>query len=164
MALPIDYRSPTTRDLPDPDKRVRPGFVVLLLLGVGVLATVVTPKYDNGHGQGGAKVTATKSDLASMCDAVNRFAADHGRLPTAAEGLSVLALERDRQRVHTWRRSARTLGATTTTTAWPRRPAWRSRCGRPGRTGGSARPTTSCGDEAPRSAPAGDDVVRPLAA
>jgi len=62
--------------------------LLLVLVILAVLAAVVVPKFTNRSEQ--ARITAAKTDIASMETALDAFEVDSGRFPSGDEGLNAL--------------------------------------------------------------------------
>lgn len=62
--------------------------LLLVLVILGVLAAIVVPKLTSRGAE--AKITATKTQIANLKNALNYFEQDNGRFPTTDEGLNAL--------------------------------------------------------------------------
>ena len=62
--------------------------LLLVLVILGVLAAIIVPKFTGRSKE--AKVTATKTQISSIENALEQFEVDNGRYPTTNEGLAAL--------------------------------------------------------------------------
>jgi len=74
------------------DRKQQSGFTLLeimvVLVIIGVLAAMVAPRFIERADE--AKVTATKSQISSIAQALKLYHLQHSSYPTSSEGLSVL--------------------------------------------------------------------------
>jgi general secretion pathway protein G len=85
-------RTPLRRRIAKSETGNRPGFtlieLLLVLVILGVLAVVVVPRFTGRSEQ--ARMTAARTDIASLEVALDAFEVDNGRFPTTEEGLAAL--------------------------------------------------------------------------
>lgn len=72
--------------------------VMIVVVIMGVLATLIVPSLIDRPDQ--ARVVAARHDVSAIMQALKLYRLDHGRYPTAEEGLAVLARQGGQGRVY----------------------------------------------------------------